>query len=315
MAVSTWASRKTRKLELTWFYRQGSLQRGDFETVVDSKIPSWEHTGLSVAHLQGGKSADLQASNLERIIVPLAGTFVVDYEIGGSHHLQKLTGRGSVFDGPTDTLYLPLGCSARITGVGRVAIAEAPATKAHKVRYFSAREVPVELRGAGASTRQVHNFGVPQSLDADRLIVCEVITPAENWSSYPPHKHDEYQEGVQSNLEEIYYFEVGLTKDHETQKGASPIGYFRNYGTLERPIETLTEVRSGDVALVPHGWHGPAMAAPGYDLYYLNIMAGPDPDRAWNIVDDPSHAWVRGTWQDQASDPRLPYKSRSTNDN
>jgi 5-deoxy-glucuronate isomerase len=52
------------------------------------------------------------------------------------------------------------------------------------------------------------------------------------------------------------------------------------------------------------------MAAPGYDLYYLNIMAGPDPDRSWNIVDDPHHGWVRSTWDEQDLDPRLPYTSQ-----
>ena len=84
------------------------------------------------------------------------------------------------------------------------------------------------------------------------------------------------------------------------------MGYQRVYGTEERPIDVLAEVRSGDVVLVPHGWHGPAMAAPGYDLYYLNVMAGPGTERAWLICDDPAHAWVREAWADQAVDERLP---------
>ena len=70
----------------------------------------------------------------------------------------------------------------------------------------------------------------------------------------------------------------------------------------------LAEVRTGDVVLIPHGWHGPSMAAPGYDLYYLNVMAGPGAERAWLICDDPAHAWVRDTWADQAVDPRLPVR-------
>ena len=68
----------------------------------------------------------------------------------------------------------------------------------------------------------------------------------------------------------------------------------------------LAEVRSGDVVLIPHGWHGPSMAVPGYDLYYLNVMAGPGAERAWRICDDPAHTWVRDTWPSQAVDPRLP---------
>src|SRR5438067_1935536 len=80
----------------------------------------------------------------------------------------------------------------------------------------------------------------------------------------------------------------------------------------DRPVDVLAEVRSGDVVLVPHGWHGPAMAVPGYDLYYLNVMAGPGPARAWLISDDPAHAWVRGTWTEQPVDPRLPMTAEMT---
>ena len=100
-------------------------------------------------------------------------------------------------------------------------------------------------------------------------------------------------------LEEIYYFEVA----------PGPVGagtaYQRVYGEPDRPVDVLAEVRSGDVVLIPHGWHGPSMAAPGYDLYYLNVMAGPG-DRAWRFRDDPAHAWIRDTWADKAMDPRLP---------
>ena len=85
------------------------------------------------------------------------------------------------------------------------------------------------------------------------------------------------------------------------------MGYQRVYGTEERPIDVLAEVRTGDVVLVPHGWHGPSMAAPDADLYYLNVMAGPGSVRRWLISDDPCHGWVRETWTDQPLDPRLPF--------
>jgi 5-deoxy-glucuronate isomerase len=170
----------------------------------------------------------------------------------------------------------------------------------------AAAEVPVELRGAGTASREVRNFGTPGVLDADSIIACEVITPAGNWSSYPPHKHDEERPGVEAELEEIYYFETQVESGSPAPEGADPVGYQRVYGTGERPIDVLAEVRTGDVVLVPHGWHGPAMAAPGYDLYYLNIMAGPGQERAWLICDDPAHGWVRQTWASQDVDPRLP---------
>ncbi len=142
-------------------------------------------------------------------------------------------------------------------------------------------------------------------LDADSIIACEVLTPAATGA--PTRRTSTTRSGRASRreLEEIYYFEVAPTARPEAA-GTSPVGYQRVYGTAERPIDVLAEVRTGDVVLVPHGWHGPAMAAPGYDLYYLNVMAGPGAERAWLICDDPAHGWVRDTWADQPVDPRLP---------
>ncbi len=276
--------------------------------MVDKTIDGWKYTGIRVAELSG-TSVPLEATEVERIIVPLSGSFIVTYQLADDpgSHTQVLAGRKSVFHGPTDVLYLPTGTDAEISGTGRIAVAEAPTDKHFPVAYIPAEGVPVELRGAGRSSRQVHNFGTPQALEADRLIVCEVITPAENWSSYPPHKHDEHIPGHESHLEEIYYFETATAKGLDAPAAAEPFGYMRTYASAAGPIDTLEEVHSGDIALVPHGWHGPCVAAPGYDLYYLNVMAGPDPDRVWQISDDPAHAWIRETWNGQEIDPRLPY--------
>ena len=166
-------------------------------------------------------------------------------------------------------------------------------------RYGPKEDVPVELRGAGACSRQVNNYCLPGTFDAEQLLVCEVLTPGGNWSSYPPHKHDEARPGQESELEEIYYFRIA---------GEDGFAYQRVYGTQDRPIDVLAEVRSGDTVLIPHGWHGPSIAAPGYDLYYLNVMAGPGQDRAWLICDDPAHGWVRETWRSQDVDDRLPFE-------
>ena len=299
-----------------WFYPRGQLARDGWEAVVDSTIDQWRYTGIRVAELAGGEAV-LSAEPVERIVVPLSGSFTITYEGPAGSTVQVLDGRESVFHGPTDVLYLPIGVSAIITrsgasGSGRVAVAEAPATVAHPAAYIPRENVPVELRGAGRSSRQVHNFGTPQTLLADRLIVCEVITPAENWSSYPPHKHDESIDGHESNLEEIYYFETAVTRGAIAPATAESFGYMRNYRSEAGAIDTLAEVHSGDVALVPFGWHGPCVAAPGYDLYYLNVMAGPDAERTWLITDDPAHAWIRETWTEQDFDSRLPYQSAQT---
>ncbi|MEQ4720557.1 5-deoxy-glucuronate isomerase [Nonomuraea sp. B19D2] len=215
----------------------------------------------------------------------------------GRRHKAGLAGRESVFAGPTDVAYVPKGSRLTIDSgdrPARIALCGAKAAEPLPFRHLAAADVPVEHRGAGAASRQVRNFGIPQVLDADSIIACEVVTPAGNWSSYPPHKHDEERDGVETELEEIYYFEVQA--EPGAPEGADPVGYQRVYGTAERPIDVLAEVRTGDVVLVPHGWHGPAMAPPGYDLYYLNVMAGPGATRAWLICDDPAHAWVRRTW-------------------
>jgi len=292
-----------------WFYRRGSRKRDGWECVVDGTLSGWRYTGIRVAALREETTVTLAAEPVERIVVPLAGSFTVRYMLAGEAdwQIQKLAGRESVFHGPTDTLYLPTGTALSIDGTGRVAVAEAPTDTILPAAYVGRTDVPIELRGAGRSSRQVHNFGTPDSVAADRLIVCEVITPAENWSSYPPHKHDDYQPGVESHLEEIYYFEAAVSRGLSAPSVASPFGFMRTYSSEAGAIDILEEVHSGDVALVPYGWHGPCVAAPGYDLYYLNVMAGPDPDRSWQISDDPAHGWIRDTWIGQEIDPRLPY--------
>jgi 5-deoxy-glucuronate isomerase len=294
-----------------WFFRKGDLARDGWQTVVDKNTPGWKHTGLRIAELGAGDELTLPSEGLERILVPLVGSFTVIHTGVGPSETVRLDGRASVFDGPTDVLYLSSVATATITGPGRIAVAEAPAENVFPTVYIARDDVPVELRGAGRSSRQVHNFGTPGALAADKLIVCEVITPAENWSSYPPHKHDENLPGHESRLEEIYYFESAVSRGANAPETADPFGYMRTYSSDAGEIDILAEVRTGDVGLVPFGWHGPCVAAPGYDLYYLNVMAGPDPERAWLISDDPAHGWIRQTWEGQEFDSRLPYNTPS----
>lgn len=294
-------------IDQRWFHRRGTLARDGWASVVDDSIPGWQHTGIRVAQLESGDVLDLSDTGVERIVVPLAGSFTVKHTEGTTTGTSRLVGRTSVFDGPTDVLYLSSAATAVLMGEGRVAVATSPTSEVRSTRYVPAEETPVELRGAGASSRQVHNFGTPEALDAARLIVCEVITPAQNWSSYPPHKHDEHVPGHESRLEEIYYFEVAPAKDSAGAAAESAFGLFSTYSSPAGDIEINAMVHTGDIALIPYGYHGPAVAAPGYDLYYLNVMAGPDSERVWLISDDPAHAWVRDTWDGQDVDARLPY--------
>ncbi|CAM3794296.1 5-deoxy-glucuronate isomerase [Tsukamurella ocularis] len=302
-----------------WFHPRGALARDGWESVVDGSLPGWAHTGIRVADL-GAEPMTLPGGDIERIVVPLSGGVVVELDAAAAAGFDggtvvDLPGRASVFDGPTDVLYVGAGGGFTLRGPARVAIAEAPTSQRRPTRHVAAGEVPVEVRGAGRDTRQVHNFGTPGALDAAALIVCEVITPGGNWSSHPAHKHDEHVAGHESRLEEIYYFEAAPARGlpaGTVPETADAFGSFVTYSSAAGEIDTNALVRTGDIALVPYGYHGPAMAAPEYDLYYLNVMAGPDPERVWLISDDPRQAWLRDTWPAQAPDPRLPYAAAPT---
>jgi 5-deoxy-glucuronate isomerase len=296
-----------------WVLPLGSAEREDWAVVVDDTMDGWTYTGLYAGALVSGEARGLSTGTRELVVVPLSGSVDVRCtESTGATSRTRLAGRSSVFAGPTDVAFVPRNSDVVLEAAEpcRVALAvavvpEQPLGRVPSFQHLAAAEVPVELRGAGQASREVRNFGVPGVLDAEALIACEVITPGGNWSSYPPHKHDTRRDGVESQLEEIYYHEVQAAPS--APEGADPMAYLRVYGTSGgEEIDVLAEVRSGDVVLVPFGWHGPAMAVPGYDLYYLNVMAGPGPERAWLICDDPAHGWIRDTWTSQAVDPRLP---------
>jgi len=276
---------------------------GPFSLVVTPERAGWAHSGLLVLELAPGQAHTWATGGSESLVLPLSGSAVVACEGATFERATfELQGRRDVFSRVSDFCYVPREATVTVTSAGGGTFAVPSARCANKLppRYGPAEEVPVELRGAGQASRQVNNFCTPEVFDADALIACEVLTPGGNWSSYPPHKHDEAT-AEESALEEIYYYEVA----------AGPAGpgmaYQRVYGRPGHDIDVLAEVRSGDTVLIPHGWHGPSMATPGYDLYYLNVMAGPGEERAWRICDDPAHGWVRDTWAGQDIDPRLPF--------
>jgi 5-deoxy-glucuronate isomerase len=283
-----------------FYYPAGELAADGFELEVTPEVAGWSHSSLRIIKLDPGETRSFDSGSEEMVVLPLSGSCVVECD-GDRRHL---VGRLSVFTAVSDFVYIPIESTVTISSEagGRFAVTGALARKRYPFRYQAAEDVSVELRGAGQASRQVINFCTPETFDADRLIAVEVLTPAGNWSSYPPHKHDEEKED-ETALEEIYYFEVA--------NGPSDPGfaYQRVYGHPGFEIDVLKEVRSGDTILIPYGWHGPAMAAPGYHLYYLNVMAGAGAERAWRICDDPTHAWVRGTWEGQSVDARLPLTS------
>jgi 5-deoxy-glucuronate isomerase len=276
--------------------RRGAAADGDVELRIAPEDAGWGYSGLRIVALAPGGSLAIDTGDDELIVLPLSGGCTV----GCDGERFELEGRDDVFSAVSDFAYVPRDAHLEIAtrSGGRFALPSARAQHRLEPCRVAAEDVPVELRGAGTASRQVNNFCSPD-FPADRMIAVEVLTPGGNWSSYPPHKHDEEIPGEETALEEIYYFEVAR----------DGFGFQRVYGSGPgREIDVCAEVRSGDAIVMPHGYHGPSMAAPGYDLYYLNVMAGPG-ERAWRFRDDPAHAWIRDTWAAQELDPRLPMTS------
>jgi len=275
-------------------YPSGHAARAPWSVDLAPEDAGWKWTGLRILELPPGGRVDFDSRQHELLVLPLSGACVVEC-VGQSF---ELTGRAGVFAGATDFAYVPMESAVSVTSRdgGRFAVPFAQARRPLPPHYGSASDVTEEARGAGSCSRLVRGYCM-DGFAADRLLVCEVVTPGGNWSSYPPHKHDE-ESADETCLEEIYYFEVAAGPS------GPGVAYQRLYGTEQRPLDLFAEVRDGDVVLVPHGWHGPSIAAPGYDLYYLNAMAGPG-ERAWRVCDDPAHAWVRGSWPEQPVDPRV----------
>jgi len=201
-------------------------------------------------------------------------------------------GRVNVFAGLPHTLYLPIETAFEVTAETDcdLALCYCRAEERHPARLVAPADDFVEIRGGGNATRQINHMIRP-NFAAHRLLVCEVYTPSGNWSSYPPHKHDVHNPPAEVDLEEIYYYRIDRPEGYAIQ---------RVYTSDRRLDETLT-VRDGELVLIPEGYH-PVVAAHGYNVYYLNALAGTA--RSMAAADDPAFAWVRQTWTTQ--DPRLP---------
>lgn len=254
-------------------------QTPDAKGVVTDVTPAsagWTYVGFRVLKLAAGQSYGGVEAGREACLVILSGKISV--EAGGEVHTD-LGGRRDVFDGPATSVYLPADLPYAITAESdaEVAVCTAPGTGAGAVRVL--RSDAVEVRGQGTNTRHVRNILSDADDIAESLLVVEVITPGGNWSSYPPHKHDRDAVPEETLLEETYYHRL-----------SPPQGFaFQRVYTDARDLDETMAVQDGDVVLVPRGYH-PVGAPHGYDLYYLNVMAGPV--RKWVFHNDPAHDWI-----------------------
>jgi len=240
---------------------------------VTPESAGWSYVGFEVCTLRRGEVVERPMLGRELCVVVLSGTA----DIG---EWREVGSRKNVFDGTPDAAYLPPGDSALIgakSELCEVALCWAPAKKGAPPALIKASEIKPFQRGSCRTQRTIHNI-LMEDRPAESLLVTEVLTPAGNWSSYPPHKHDTDNLPREAYLEETYYHRMARHDGFAVQ-----LVY-----TDDRSLDEAIQVRDGDVVLIPRGYH-PVAAGPGYDLYYLNVMAGPT--RRWVVTTDPNHTW------------------------
>lgn len=294
----------------------GSLSDGSDPVALTPLQAGWTFSGLRVLSLAPGEGRTIETGDTELFVLSLSATdLTVEVTHDGATSTFTVDGRDTVFARVTDFVYVGRDASFVVTAPngGEVALPSARCEVSLPPKYGPVDAVSVETRGAGPATRQVTNFGAPGAWNhADRLMCVELLTPDGNWSSYPPHKHDDSAECAVNN-EELYYFRIGLAGS--TSYAPAGFGMHRTYtgDRPELPVEDRVDdnltVHDGDVYLIPRGYHGPCIAAPGYTMYYLNVLAGPGAERSMAFCDDPAHHWVRDEWAHMPTDPRCPMTS------
>lgn len=244
---------------------------------ISPQSAGWKYVGFQVYSLIGGQTLKKEWTDMETCIVLLTGKA----HIRTSEQQWKDIGRRmSIFEEiPPYSVYISSG-EVEVEAVTdlQIAVCLAPGKGSYKSRLITPEDVGVEIRGQGSMERRIHNI-LPEQEKADSLLVVEVFTPNGHWSSYPPHKHDQNRLPKESLLEETYYHRIRQDRGFAVQ---------RVY-TDDRTLDETLIVKDGDAVMVPKGYH-PVSAPPGYDLYYLNVMAGPV--RTWKFHNDPDHEWL-----------------------
>ena len=258
--------------------RSKELSKSGRRIDVTPESAGWSYVGFAVDRLDTGDVQESNTGDLEICMVVLTGN--IDITAGGQAY-EGLGGRKSLFDGiGPHSVYLPPNTSFRISANSdaELAICSAPGKGEYPIRHITPEMTEIVERGEGTNLRMVRNI-LSEEDPAESLLVVEVITPGGHWSSYPPHKHDTDDLPNESFLEETYYHRLN------PEQGFA----FQRVYTDDRSLDETISVEDGDVVLVPRGYH-PVGAPHGYDLYYLNVMAGPI--RNWRFKNDPEHEWM-----------------------
>ncbi len=267
---------------------------GEYQSITPQQA-GWDLLHFAARKMQQGERWQHTTGQTEMAVVILGGTCTVEYSGGVFKHIGE---RENVFSGMPTAVYFPRNVAFTIQAESEsldIAYGWCATDQDHPVQLIRPQDVRVEIRGGGNATRQINDI-IPPGFDCHRLVVVEVYTPAGNWSSYPPHKHDVHRESedgtlLEADLEEIYFYKVDRPHGYAVQRVYTP----------DRRLDELILAQHNDLVLVPEGYH-PVVAAHGYTIYYLNMLAGSAQSLANS--DDPEHAWIKETWVDK--DPRVP---------
>jgi 5-deoxy-glucuronate isomerase len=246
---------------------------------VTPESAGWTYVGFTLYRLAPGERAAEATGGREAILVLVEGKARVS---AGGVDYGTLGERLDVFEkSPPHSLYVPNGSDWEAVAETplTLAVCTAPGKGGHKARRIGPGGITLTQRGTGANTRFINNIAMENEDFADSLLVTEVYTPQGNWSSYPSHRHDEDDFPRMTYLEETYYMRINPAQGFGIQR------VYTEDGSLD---ETMA-VRNHDVTLVPRGHH-PCGAPYGYEMYYLNVMAGPL--RKWRFRNDPDHDWI-----------------------
>ena len=284
-AKEFWDAHKMKELLI----KPNPLAESGESLCITPESVGFDYLTCRIRRMLRGEDFSSETAACELGIVILGGRCSVESADGS---WRDLGSRANVFAGMPTVLYLPIDTSFNVRAETdcELAFCFSRAEEKFPARLITPQEVEIEVRGGANATRQINHILKPD-FPAQRLLLVEVYTPSGNWSSYPPHKHDVHKPPDEVDLEEIYYYKIDRPEGYAIQ---------RVYTSDGRIDQTLT-VRDGEMVLIPEGYH-PVVAAHGYNVYYLNALAGSA--RSMAASDDPDYAWVRAEWRDK--DPRLP---------
>ncbi len=246
---------------------------------ISPQSAGWGYVGFGLYRLNAGERASETMGDREAILVLVEGRASIS---AGEEDFGEIGDRMNVFERKKPwCVYVPNGNKWQAIAATdcTLAVCSAPGKGGHEARLIGPDDIGDEVRGTGANTRYIHPIAMEDKDIADSLLVTEVFTPQGNWSSYPPHRHDEDDYPNMTYLEETYYHRLDPAQGFGFQR------VFTEDGSLDETVAPI----DGDVVLVPKGHH-PCGAPYGYDMYYLNVMAGPL--RKWRFKNHPDHDWI-----------------------